>query len=489
VSRRRGRGRRHRFPRPSGILWAMRRTLAVVAAVSLLALMPAASAASSVVNVSKRLGNQAEAAVAVDPRNPEDVVVASNLDRGTGIFVARSHDGGQTWRRTVLADGDAFGHACCDPTVTWDRHGNVFVGWLGFGPGGLQVTQLAIVWSQDGGDHWSLFDRVEALPGGRARDTVGVRVEEDERGDAIDQPTIASGRGGLWAIWFHAGRLEAAGARVRGLGDARGFGTPRVVPHTRGCTFGDIAVGPGGEVAQVCQRNIPGTTPRRSSLRVNVDRDGFGPKGFTDGEVVARTHVSLFEPIRPQRSRTVDAEAGLVWDTATSSPFRGRLYLIFTDEHPDQSDDTDVWFLRSGNQARTWSSREHIVDLPGSQFLPRIALDPTTGHLAVGFHDASADDGLGGAADTDDIANSDAMYSLVFSADGGDTWTGALGVAEGPSNADDADNEVDYGDYTGLAFVGGDAFPAWADNSNSTGDNPNGTLHRFDVYLSRVPEL
>jgi hypothetical protein len=26
----------------------------------------------------------------------------------------------------------------------------------------------------------------------------------------------------------------------------------------------------------------------------------------------------------------------------------------------------------------------------------------------------------------------------------------------------------------------------WADNSNSTGDNPNGTLHQLDIYTARV---
>lgn len=469
----------------------MRRLLAAAMTLVLLALAaPPAAALGTAVNVSRRLGSQAEAAIAVDPTNPDDVVLASNLDRGYGIFVARSHDGGATWRRTILADGDRFGYACCDPTVAWDRHGNVFVGWLGYEPGQRSPTVLTVVWSQDGGDHWSRFDEAHALPGGRAHDVPAARAAGgEERGAAIDQPTLAAGPGGLWAVWFHAGRLEVAGARVRGSGNANPFGTPRVVPHTRNCTFGDIAVGPQGEVAQVCQRNVAGSSPKRSVLRVNVDRDGFGPKELTDGEIVARTKVSLFEPIRPQRSRTIDAEAGLVWDTAASSPTRGRLYLIFTDEQPDQSDDTDLWFRRSGNQARSWSDRRRIVDLPNSQFLPRIALDPTSGHLVVGFHDAQLDDGLLGAFDTDGIVNSDAMYSIVFSADGGTTWTLPATVSEDASNAEAAANEVDYGDYTGLAFVSGVAYPAWADNSNSTGDNPNGTLRAFDVYVAAVAEI
>ena len=37
-----------------------------------------------------------------------------------------------------------------------------------------------------------------------------------------------------------------------------------------------------------------------------------------------------------------------------------------------------------------------------------------------------------------------------------------------------------------LAF--GVAHPAWADNSNSTGDNPDGTLHGLDVYSAAIAE-
>jgi len=44
---------------------------------------------------------------------------------------------------------------------------------------------------------------------------------------------------------------------------------------------------------------------------------------------------------------------------------------------------------------------------------------------------------------------------------------------------------VEYGDYIGLAYFGGWIHPAWADISNSTGDNPNGTT-RFEAESNRV---
>jgi len=49
-----------------------------------------------------------------------------------------------------------------------------------------------------------------------------------------------------------------------------------------------------------------------------------------------------------------------------------------------------------------------------------------------------------------------------------------------------ANTGFDFGDYTGLTFYGGTFYPCWADNSNSTGDNPAGAGANFDLYTARV---
>ena len=52
-------------------------------------------------------------------------------------------------------------------------------------------------------------------------------------------------------------------------------------------------------------------------------------------------------------------------------------------------------------------------------------------------------------------------------------------------------NYYDYFDYTGLAYYGGYFYPAWADNSISTGNNPdcppyNNPTWQMDIYVARV---
>jgi hypothetical protein len=65
--------------------------------------------------VSARPGNQSEAAIAVDPNDPANVVVVSNTTI-QALFVGVSHDGGATWTRRLIATGHALGRACCDPS-------------------------------------------------------------------------------------------------------------------------------------------------------------------------------------------------------------------------------------------------------------------------------------------------------------------------------------------------------------------------------------
>src|SRR4029079_9682696 len=78
--------------------------------------------------------------------------------------------------------------------------------------------------------------------------------------------------------------------------------------------------------------------------------------------------------------------------------------------------------------------------------------------------------------------------ALAFPAEGGMRVTRSVRLTAAPSNADAADSGVDFGDYLGLDFFAGNLYPAWADNSNATNDNPDGRFSTFDLYAARVPE-
>jgi hypothetical protein len=460
------------------------------------------------VNVSVRGGSQAEAAIAVDPTNPSRVVIVSNLEHAGGLFLGVSADGGLTWTRSTFASGEGFGRACCDPTVTWDEFGNLFVSWLD----NEDVGAIPIAISTDGGLTFRMLRVLHPRAPSRVRTGAAAFVsppgaespgtqdenplekpggepgaEREVRGGlSVDQPTVTAGAGSVWLVWNNNGSMQAAGAPVTGLGQVERFIEREDIPRTRFCSFGDVAIGPDGQVANVCTIDR-GRRPVVTGIRFSIDPDGLGPLGFGRSVTIGETNVRQFDPIRPQRDRTVDSETGFAWDRNPASPHFGRLYLIATHEEPDGSSNTEVLLKYSDDDGITWSEPVQVNDVPmRAQFLPKIAIDQSTGNLAIGWHDARNDAGDQGVGDTDGLKNSDAMYYLTFSVDGGATFAPAVQVSPGVSNAVAADNLVGYGDYTGLAFVAGVARPAWADNSNSTGDNPSGVLGAFDVYTSAV---
>jgi hypothetical protein len=435
------------------------------------------------VDVSQRVGNESEEAIAVNPTNPNNIVVVTNIQEGfSGLFEGVTFDGGLTWTPRIIGTGDVIGggadglgDTCCDPSLAFDQYGNLFLSYLY----NLEnVVPVAL--STDGGLTFNVIANIAKPP--KQPGTKGPSRHGEYR--YVDQETIVTGEGMVWVVFSASGPLVATGAPVTGLGQIGSFIPAEVIPGTNNCTYGDIAVGPGGKVMNVC--TLTQTGQGGGKLFVNVDPDGLGPLGFGDRVFVEDTHVGGFDFVPPQPGRSIDAEPGLAWDR-TAGPHRGRAYLVYTFEEKNESDDTNIYVRYSDNEGRTWSAPHRVNDDTGTntQFMSKIALDPTTGHVAVVWYDARNDLGTGGAGDTDGLPNTDAQFWGAFTTDGA-TFTANVQISAGTSNAPDAHNGIDYGDYSGLAFYGGFAHPAWSDNSNSTGTNPDGTLKKLDIYTAAL---
>jgi len=436
------------------------------------------------VDVSQRHLNESEEAVAVNPTNPNNIVIVTNVGHGeaglsAGMFEGVSFDGGRTWTSKLIGLGgtDPLGDACCDPSLSFDRFGNLFLTYL------FQVEdEVPVALSTDGGLTFGVVATISAA------DLPAKKSNGDNRGlfRFVDQPTITAAENQVWVVVNAGGPLVATGAAVTGLGRVGGFNQVGVIPGTNNCTYGDIAIGPAGQVMQAC--NLTESGQGGGKIFVNVDPDGLGPAGFGDRVFVTATHVGGFDFIPPQPDRSVDAEVGLAWDR-TGGPHAGRVSLIYTREQPNESDDTDVYVRYSDDGGATWSAGVRVNDdrTTNSQFLPKISLDPTTGDLAAVWYDSRNDLGTGGPGDTDGVPNDDAQFWGAFSTDGGASFGPNIRISAGTSNSRDSGNGIDYGDYSGLSFWGGIAHPAWSDNSNSTGTNPDGALHQLDILTAAVP--
>ena len=430
------------------------------------------------IDISQRAGNESEEAIAVNPTNPSNIVVFTNIQEGiNGMFLAVTFDGGATWQRSIVGQNDVLGDTCCDPSLSWDNYGNLFMTYL-YNTG----SEVPVALSTDGGLTFSVIANIGAPAG-----LMKTRAARDERGlfRFVDQPTIIAGQNEVWLVFNAGGPIFATGAPVSGLGQVGSFFAGEVVPGSNNCTYGDVAIGPDGQVMQTC--NLTESGQGGGKVFVNVDPDGLGPAGFGDRVFVTETHVGGFDFIPPQPDRSVDAEAGLAWDR-TGGPHNGRVYLVYTFEQKNESDNTDIYVRYSDDDGATWSGGVRVNDdnTKNSQFLPKISLDPTTGDLAVTFYDARLDLGLGGPGDTDGVPNTDAQVWGTFSTDGGQTFQPNKQISAGTSNSSVSGNHIDFGDYSGLSFYGGIAWPSWSDNSNSTGNNPDGALSKLDIFTAPV---
>lgn len=362
------------------------------------------------VNVSRKNAYQSETAIAVNPTNGQNLVCGANDIPGPGIFKAFSNDGGATWTGTDIATGsDGLPNACCDPSIAFDRFGNCFFIYLAFPT--PNTSSIVVLNSTNGG---STFSLVATLQTG-----------------SVDQPTVVTGPGpsggeSVWVSWMDGTQMTAAGAPVTALGTIGTFSSPQPAPGSGGGNFGDIVIGPNGQVVICYQKPSGGEGP--ATIFANVDSDGLGANGFGPQINVTTTEVGGFDHIPPQDNRSVDAEAGLAYDRSTAH--NGRLYLMYTDEGPPETGDTNIFIRYSDDDGGTWTAATRVNDDTGttSQFNPKMALDQTTGAVGVTWYDCRGDSGSG-QDDTDTTVNTDAAVWGAIVTDP----TGGGGLAA-PSN-------------------------------------------------------
>ncbi len=420
-----------------------------------------------VINVSQQAGSQSEPAIAINPFDPGNVVVRSNQNvfGVNGEFLGVTFDG-HNFQTRGFADGtDGLPESCCDPSMQFDEFGNLWATYLG-----ADLESIFVAVSTDGG---ATFQLVETLT----------------QNDAVDQPTIVTGPGSVWVTYRSFATatdgIVAAGISVDGLGSFGTFSPLQLAPGSVSGNFGDITIGPEGQVLVTYMDPAGGTGP--ANIQIHIDPDGLGPAGFGPAIFSQSINVGGFTPVPPQPVRTVDAALGLFYDRS-GGQFDGRAYLLYTDRPDSTSVDTDVFLRFSDDDGASFSAPIQVNDDTGtnSQFFPRMAVDQTTGNLAFAWYDARLDEGAGGIGDTDGAPNTEAHFFATASRDGGQTFLPNIRLSDGPSSAERANNNFgnDYGDYSALDFVNGTFWASWVDNSIGLIGNPNPDL--FEIAAASV---
>ena len=412
-------------------------------------------------NISRMLGGQQEGTIAINPTNPNNLFASANNLNGPGLFAGVSMDGGASWNgRLIGAGSDGLVSACCDSMARFDRFGDLFVSYLA-----EPTNSIQIVMSRDGGQ---TFTRLANF------------------GGDVDRPALAVGPSSIWVTFLQGSDVVVSGATIRGPGDVGSFSALQTLTTSSTDNIRGLAVAPGGQVLLAYPRPVGNV----SQIVVQVDPDGTGNNPFGPPIVVGSTNVGESDAIPPQSVRTIDSAVNLAFDTS-NGPFRGRVYLIYTDEFPRASGNTNIMLRFSDNNGATWSAATKLNDdtTVNSQFFPDIAVDPATGFVAASWYDARNDHGIPGQGSVDTTVNNDVQFWGAFGTPtaAGVSFKPNFQISAGTSSATSTQDQNEFGDYTGIDFVNGRFYPVWADNSNSTGDNPNGALGALNLYTAAVP--
>jgi hypothetical protein len=425
-------------------------------------------------NITKSAANEAETSISVNPNNTNALFeIDTNTQQGR-----YSSDGGLSWNLSNMAgfainDNPASVTPFVGDTQTaWDRFGNLFLTQFGAG------DDVEVGISTDGGASFT----VKTVPGSTK----------------IDQPSIAVGPSGVvgtpgavWVSYAQGGTIQASGAAVNGLGLVGAFSAPETAPGSTNGDFGDVSIGPAGQVLVTYQDGLAPGAPGGEgpgTISTNLDPDGLGPAGFNAAITAHSTNVGGTTSVPPQPGpfnvggRTIDAEANLGYDNS-GGPHNGRVYMVYTDRSsvpPPANNNTDIFVIFSDNNGTTWSNPVRVNDDPSNgtmgatQYLPAIAVDQTTGFVAVSWYD-TRNSGTGTTRDT---------YASV-SVDGGVHWAPNVRLSAALTNPL-ANGTFDSGDWDKMTFANGVFYRSWSDNSNSTNDNPAGAGGAFDAYTARV---
>jgi cytoskeletal protein CcmA (bactofilin family) len=425
---------------------------------------------------STRPPDESEMSVAVNPTNPLNIAgFTHNLFNPDEMSVFYSTDGGSSWNRTVIGAGNDNGGAGkrTDPAIAFDANGNLFISYLHLftASDGTPMTSVIVGLSADGGQSFAQFTTVEAR-----KDLSGLPgVDRDALATGMDP---ISGRQAVYVAYSENVSRSPDDQRivVAGSNDGGATFTAPVRVDDGGSSDGRlaaaVAVGPGGEL-YVAWHDYGSD---HHGIFFDRDLDGLwgGANDFgTDITVRSFSFSGQDLPISAQPTRGINFDPTIAVDRS-NDPFRGRVYIAFTDEGATgEVDDTDVYLTSSGDQGAHWQGLGHsgnVESSTGSDFLPTVAVDQSSGGVYVIYYTT---DGF------QDSGNKSVNVRLAVSTDGGATfrYTKMTGESSNAGAADALDSaDFNFGEYIGVDAFDGAVHGFWAAN-RSPGNSTEGSYN------------
>ena len=394
---------------------------------------------TKVVTLTHHRGYFNEPSVAINPRNPQQVVVAYQ----TGAHIAYSQDAGRNWKTT--SDTAPGNYAVSgDVSVAYDNSGHAFLCYIAFDKLGTDEY-----WGHNATRNGVFVQR--SLDGGKTWKQSPVPVIEHATKPDIpfeDKPYIVADNtngpyaGNLYAGWTEFTLTQSVIFLSRSTDDGATWSKPIQISTQAGLPRDDNGAVEG----------FTGTVGSDGTLYV-VWASGTHVV-FTSSRDGGRTFAPSRDviPISPPYFHITDVDRTDGFPVISIDPHGGNgAGLLFVAWSDYRNGDVDVFCSTSADRGRTWSPEVRVNSDPihngADQFFQWLAVDPVTGAANLIFYDRR-----------DDPENSKAVVVLARSADHGRTFQNYAWTSKGF----DPNNDF-IGDYTGIAALDGRVYGIWTE--------------------------
>ena len=415
-----------------------------------------------VITLTPKAGYFNEPSIAVNPRNPRQVVAAFQVP----AHIAYSEDGGDSWNMAEPVAPKDY-KISGDVSVTYDAHGHAILCYIAFDKLGTEnywghnATRngIFIRRSPDGGKTWE-------------QNAISVIAHPTQPGIPFeDKPYIVADNtssrysGNLYVGWTQFTLTKSVILFSRSTDGGKTWSSPIEISTHEGLPRDDNGAVEGFTGAVGADGTLYVVWADGSSIAFAESRDGG--RSFSRSRAILHTAPSYFD----------------VEDVARANGFpeigidprgkHGVLYLTWSDY---RNGDVDVFCSTSRDGGRRWTPAVRVnsdsVHDGADQFFQWLAVDPQNGAASVILYDRRGDP-----------ENTKTKVTLARSTDGGKSFTNYAWTEE-PF----ASHRQFIGDYLGIAAWDGKVYGVWAEVTpvaagNGTKEKPAGDQHRTVVKV------